>query len=184
MSFTQSENGVILQKLAYSDADEIITVLFERSGVKKLFVKGSRSSKKRFAGRIDHFQELAFQYQNKTQGLSVLQAIDELPGRFRLEAKADLLPYAYLNYFAEFVREFFWENGHADEVYKLWQDLTAEIHAQSFTPARAFFYTLALIRLAGYEGGSVDQLADALQFPQKILEKPLRTLGFLQAVLA
>lgn len=201
MTDERQENGVILQKMAYSDADEIITVLFEKSGVKKLFVRGSRKSKKRFAGRIDHFEELSFQYTTKEQGLGLLKAIDDLPGSIRSKALDNIFSYAFLNCIAEIIREFFWEEARADEVYALWQSLATEIKTEPLTLERALFYHLRILSLAGYDLSLESTFQILLQdleaglllpkqkwtvlfrYPEQVLERRLKTLEFFLSVL-
>ena len=197
----KQEKGVILQKLPYSDADEIITVLFEKSGVKKLFVRGSRKSKKRFGGRIDHFEELSFQYTSKEHGLSMLKAIDDLPGSIRSKALNNIFSYAFLSYLSEIIREFFWEEARADEVYELWQNLASEVKDTPLSLERAIHYHLLVLSLAGYNLETessfhqllVDYKAQSLlpkqkwivlfRYPEKVLERHLKTLEFLLSVL-
>ena len=201
MTDERQEKGVILQKLAYSDADEIITVLFEKSGVKRLFVRGSRKSKKRFGGRIDHFEELSFQYTSKDQGLGMLRAIDNLPGSIRSKALNNIFSFAFLNYISEIIREFFWEEARADEVYELWQDLAAEIKDDPLSLERAIFYHLRILSLAGYDLSTEATFQTLLhdlksgvaipkqkwivlfRYPEQVLERHLKTLEFLLSVL-
>jgi len=205
MSYEHNEKGVILQKIPYSDADEIITVLFEKSGVQKLFVRGSRKSRKRFAGRIDHFGEMSFQFTKKQQGLAVLQAIEDLPGVLRVQAFGNIFCYAFLNYFSELICEFFWENMHADDVYNLWKSLAEDLRNGGFAVPQAVDYTIRFLRLTGYDFADQDlsqsflsdsvasmstldpkqksKLRELFLYPQKILERRLKTLEFLLQVL-
>lgn len=201
MSEDIREKGVILKKMPYADADEIITVLFERSGVKKLFVKGSRRSQKRFLGRIDHFEELSFQYTRKAQGLSLLKTIDDLPGVFKNQALQNIFNFAFLSYFAELIREFFWEEMRADHVYDLWQKLAEDVRQGPLELKRAIYYQLKLLNLSGYtisqnpemertalavlnsERVSRVHIQTLLRYPESILERSLKSLDFLMGVL-
>ena len=56
------------------EADEIITVLLADHGLQKFFVGGSRKSKKRFRGVVDHFSRLKMEYKSKDCGLMAFVA--------------------------------------------------------------------------------------------------------------
>lgn len=206
MAHDQSEKGVILSKLPYSDSDEVVTVLLEESGVKRLFVRGSRKSKKRFAGKIDHFRHFSFLFHNKTEGLGLLKAVEDIQEPIS-EHQKDLLSFAFLNYLSELICEFYLENMEAKEVYLLWQDLMHDLQKSPLSIWQLAFYTLKTIEFAGYHfhplakrsvsfrelksveanfylkellaGNQVKRTKEILLYPQKLLEKPLKSLGFL-----
>lgn len=205
------EHGVILRKLAYSDTDEIITVLFEKSGVRRLFVRGSRKSKKRFGGRIDLFRKLNFHFKPRLEGLATLLQAEDVPEK-PLILEDDLFAYAFLGYLAEVITEFYPEDLPSDEIFHLWQDVSKLASVRELDLAHALFATLKFMDDAGYSkqasekykdlfsgGVSFEKLTniicqkgsrdirkfatEILSYPQEILQKRLKTLTFLVSVI-
>lgn len=206
-----SEKGVILSKLAYSEADEVITVLMEQSGIKRLFVRGARKSKKRFAGRIDHFQHFSFSYKNKNHGLPLLKSIEDL-AEPQISFERDLTGFAFLSYLSELICGFYPEDVEAIEIYSLWQNVISDLRKEIFSIWQIVFYTLKLVEYAGYhfqplekqglfmrdvefsekiqnkicqtlKGETKKKIVEILSYPQDLLEKKLKSLPFLVSLI-
>jgi len=101
----QAQTGIILKKLSYGEADEIITVLLKDDGIRRFFVAGSRKSKKRYQGLIDHFSHLKFHYRPNNKGLWRLQDVDlvKLNGQSIWKSMEN---FSFGNYVAELICEF------------------------------------------------------------------------------
>ncbi|MBU0505614.1 MAG: DNA repair protein RecO [bacterium] len=196
----EQHSGIILKKLSYSEADEIITVLFKGIGIKRLFVRGSRKSKKRFGGLIDHFAHLKFFFSSHNKGLSSLTSVEE----FHESMQRDLWTlgpnFAYASLLSEFICEFTPEDGDDHGLYDLWLSLYNELKQKELTPDMATNYFIMFLRHVGYapdfiehfqEGHSqavVDNewmslLTDLVSFAEKIMQKPSRAAPFFLSTL-
>ena len=192
----EQHSGIILKKLSYSEADEIITVLFQGIGIKRLFVRGSRKSKKRFGGLIDHFGHIKFYFSSHSQGLSSLARVEEFPESMQRDLWTLGPNFAYVSLLSEFICEFKPEDDDDHELYALWLALYEELSQKELTPKMSSEYFISFLRLVGYapdfiehfqEGHSqaVDDndwmtlLSDLVSFAEKIMQKPSRAAPFL-----
>lgn len=152
MSEQTKQEGVILKKIPYSDADEIITVLLKEDGVRRFFVSGSRKSKKKYAGLIDHFAHLNFLYQSSSKQLWRLRDVDQiskktLPKHFW---QRDLKAYAFFNYLSELICEFSWEEMHANDLYEIWQRSFEYFEEKEFSHVEGLYFLLQIFASFGY----------------------------------
>lgn len=180
MSEILRQAGVILRKLPYGEADEIVTVLFENDGVRRLFATGSRKSRKRFAGLIDQFGNLEFQYRLGPGTLGRLQNAAEIAttvgARFW---EKDLRIFAFFSYLAELICEFHPEEANADGLYFLWNDTVAAFQSRDFSLAVAVGALAKAFEIFGYAVTSQSSLQTIVSHAHRILQKRTRSEGFL-----
>lgn len=152
MSEPSRQEGVVLRKIAYGEADEIVTVLFREDGVRRLFAAGSRKSKKRFGGLIDAFARLSFECRPSDSGLWRLYGVEEAgkAGAARFWER-DIRTYAFFNYLAELICECMPEAVRAGDVFSIWLDATEVFAAREFAAEEAFAVLIRLWAAFGYE---------------------------------
>lgn len=129
----QSQTGIILKKLSYGEADEIITVLLKDEGIRRFFVAGSRKSKKRYQGLIDHFSHLNFHYRPNHKGLWRIQDVDIVPGNGHAVWKS-MENFSFGNYMAELICEFTPEAVNDHQLYDLWIEMSEKLTTDNCLP--------------------------------------------------
>ena len=171
-----SQTGIILQKIPYSEADEIITVLLKEQGVHRFFAHGSRKSKKKFQGLLDHFAHLHFEYQISNKGLWTLRDVQRLA--HESQSVLSLEAYAVLSYLAELITEFVPEGGGDHGLYDLWLELQAEVKLRTPTDQLANKYLTRFFARVGYALHSPMPLKEMTHFSERILQKKSRAAEF------
>lgn len=124
----QSQPGIILKKIAYGEADEIITVLLKHDGIRRFFVPSSRKSKKRFQGLIDNFSHLNFFYKPSDKSLWHVQGVEEVGDS--LNTWKSLQHFAFGSFLAELICEFTPEGDSDHGIYNLWVEMVQVISDQ------------------------------------------------------
>lgn len=145
-----TDSGVILKKLSYGEADEILTVLFKEEGLRKLFVAGARKSKKNYPGLSDHFLTLEFSVLPSTKGLWRVSQVTQKKTPAR-EYLSDLRVYGFLAYFAELVCEFVPEGINERPIFDLWQNLNQRFLENGFSQSAVLSTLMSLLTLTGYD---------------------------------
>lgn len=143
------ECGLIVKKIPYGDADEIITVLFQNSGLRRLFVTGSRKSKKRFTGLIDHLAHLKFDYIIRTEGLSRVKSVIEIDPHFSDTLK-NIETFALVHYLLELILSLTAEEAPLPELYQLLLSLPKTLMQEGFQRKNVISYTLQVLEYCGY----------------------------------
>lgn len=146
----QQQAGVILKKIPYSDSDEIISVLLKDHGLQRFFVAGSRKSKKRYQGLIDHFAHLNFSFKPSEKGLWRVREVD-LARKQSYLAWQDVMNFAFGNFLAELICEMLPEGAHDHDLYDLWDHLEAHLHRVDLTLFVAVEYLVQVFKKTGYE---------------------------------
>ncbi len=145
-----TDSGVILKKLSYGEADEILTVLFKEEGLRKLFVAGARKSKKNYPGLSDHFLTLEFSVLPSSKGLWRVSQVVQKKAPER-EYLSDLRIYGFLAYFAELVCEFVPEGINERPIFDLWQNLNEHFLTRGFSQGLVISTLMNLLMLTGYD---------------------------------
>lgn len=146
---SKSECGLIVKKIPYGDADEIITVLFQNSGLRRLFVTGSRKSKKRFTGLIDHLAHLKFDYTIRTEGLARVKSVTEIDPHFSDTLKS-IEAFALVHYLLELILSLTAEEAPLPELYQLILSLPKTLMREGFQAKNVISYTLQVLECCGY----------------------------------
>lgn len=177
--FTQP--AIILKKMPYGEAHEILTVLFKEGGVRRLFVRNSKNSKKRFAGILDHFTHLQLTYSTHSQGLWSLDEASPLAGKQDLNLfwRDDLKVYGFFNFLAEMICEFSPEDAEDPHLFDLWSQTVLYLKQQDLTPVWMKGVISCFLREFGYSLKSSEiNLEEAVHFVQTLLQKPLKSSKF------
>lgn len=190
----QVSPGIILKKQDYSDSDEIVTVLLKEGGIRKFFVSGSKKSKKRYQGLIDHFSCLNFHYHAGSSGLSRVRLVERTSGNPPISA--DLRCFAFGSYLAELICDFFPEAATDHDLYDLWQHVQLKLNQNGFSLVLAIQYLLIFFQRAGYAvdvekhpglRASEQKLKSFLQFlmnfSEQIVQKKSRAAAFFLQVI-
>jgi DNA repair protein RecO (recombination protein O) len=152
MSEPVRQEGVVLRKIPYGEADEIVTALFREDGVRRLFAAGSRKSRKRFGGLIDAFARLRFECRPNDAGLWRLHGVEESGDAARTRFwERDIRTYAFFNYLAELICECMPEAVRAGEVFSIWLDAAETFAAREFVSGEAFSVLVRMWAAFGYE---------------------------------
>ena len=75
--------GLVLDKIPYGDRDLIVTILTRDYGVVSAMARGARGSKRRFAGGLDLFVEIAVGFKSGRSALATLvstEVLGQFPG--------------------------------------------------------------------------------------------------------
>lgn len=142
------QEGIVLKKMAYSEADEVATILLKNEGIQKFFVPGGRKSRKRFAGLIDHFAHITVTYQRRARGLWRLL---EVSARGSRKPVTDLSHYAFAHFFSELICLFTPESVYVGEIYVLWLKLQACFAQGEFSHKQAALFVLSFFKASGYD---------------------------------
>lgn len=152
MSESLRQEGVVLRKIPYGEADEIVTALFREDGVRRLFAAGSRKSRKRFGGLIDAFARLRFECRPNDAGLWRLYGVEESGDAANARFwERDIRTYAFFNYLAELICECMPEAVRAGDVFTIWLDATESFAAREFHAGEAFAVLVRMWAAFGYE---------------------------------
>lgn len=176
--FTQS--AILLKKMSYGEADEILTVLFKEDGVRRLFVRHAKNSKKRFAGILDHFAFLKLTYATSLRGLWSLHEASVLAWESGdLFWKKDLKAYGFLNFLAEMVCEFSPEGAKDPLLFDLWSEAVLHLKQKGLTSVWMRNIFSRFLQEFGYSlKPSVNDLKGIIRFIQELLQKPLKSSEF------
>ncbi|MBF0104632.1 MAG: DNA repair protein RecO [Deltaproteobacteria bacterium] len=143
------QQGIILKKLPYGDADEIITVLLKEEGLQRFFVTGSRKSKKRYQGLIDHFNHLCFYYTADTKGLLRLHKAESL-GSAQSIPDRGLKWFCLAHYLTELISALTPEAARDHDLYPVWLDFEGRAADQDFGLDGVVFFVLKVLEKTGY----------------------------------
>jgi len=163
----ETQEGVILKKIPYSEADEIVTVLLKSDGIRRFFVPGSRKSKRKFAGLIDYFAHLKLTYNKSHKGLWRLVEANSRPGTTQA---TDIIKYAFSNMFAELICEFTPEAVDDDELYELWNQLQDAYKNNEFTAKAGTYFIQQALTHAGY---AIRNDTTFLKYPREVFTREL-----------
>lgn len=176
----KKQKGIILKKIPFSDADEIITVLLREEGMRRFFVPGSRKSKKRFQGLIDHFNHLHFFYKDTSQGLARLNEVEIVnPGRAGLWHH--LQGFGLAHYLAELICDFTPEAVHDPGLYDIWLEMEELVVQNCLGEGNSVELILKVLEKSGYglpDSEDHDLLA-LVHFSERIMQRKSRAAGFL-----
>ena len=149
-SLLEKKNGIILKKMPYAESDEIITVLLQGEGLRRFFVKGSRKSKKRFAGLIDYFAHLQFIYKKGDAGLGKVFEVEIAQPQSNRALLKETSYFAWVNYLSEIICECIAEGDGDHGLYDLWHQMQDEAAKSLFNQQNITFYLLNFLEMAGY----------------------------------
>ncbi len=108
--------ALVLRRIPYGEADTIVTCLSEEGRLIKGFAPSERSSRKRFGGVLDLFNQVEVQWkENRNSELVRLQLADLVCGMEGV--RNDLSKFAAACYFAELILVFHKENEKGPAVY-------------------------------------------------------------------
>jgi len=181
----RKQAGIILRKISYGEADEIVTVLFEGDGVRRLFASSSRKSRKRFAGLIDVFANLEFHYSVGTSSLGRLQKASEIQSQVSLRFwEKDLLVFSFFSYLAELICEFNPEEASADGLYYLWNETALSFQSHDFSTEAAACSLARAFEIFGYSVPPEASLKMIISHAHRILQKRTRAESFFLELLS
>ncbi|HLD45807.1 MAG TPA: DNA repair protein RecO [bacterium] len=146
----QATRGIVLRKIPYGEADEIVTCLLQKIGVVTFFASGSRKSKKRFAGCLDYFRHLLFHYTVARQGMWRLHRVEETDNPTRLAVWEATSHFAFASFLAELICDFVPPVAGDHELYELWLDLEQNLAGHPLGITTTIEYLIRLFELTGY----------------------------------
>lgn len=182
---SKTECGLIVKKIPYGDADEIITVLFQNSGLRRLFVTGSRKSRKKFTGLIDHFAHLQFDYTAKAHGLARVKSVEEIDPHF-CDILKNIEAFALMHYLLELILSLTAEEAPIPELYRLLLSLPETLKTEGFQAKSVISYTRQVLECCGYavdfktelhpdkEGDSASAFKRLVAFGETLAQKQSR----------
>lgn len=181
----RQQAGIILRKIPYGEADEIVTVLFEGDGVRRLFASSSRKSRKRFAGLIDAFAHLEFHYSIGASSLGRLQKATEIQTQIGSRFwEKDLRVFSFFSYLAELICEFNPEESDADGLYDLWKETAVFFQSRDFSIEAATRSLAKAFEIFGYAAPPEASLKSIITHAHRILQKRTRAEAFLLELLS
>lgn len=148
---SSQQTAIILRKAAYGEADEIVTALLSGGGVRRFFATGTRKSRRRFGGLVDHFARLTLNYQPRSAGLWRLLSVEE--ASVVLSPWRDPCTFALGHVLAELICIFIPEEVPTEELYALWGEIESSLTA---APVSALSAASILLRCLPHFGYAVD----------------------------
>jgi len=144
----QLQLGIILKKLPYGEADEIITLLLKDEGIRRFFVAGSRKSKKRYLGLIDQFAHLKFHYKPSLKGLWRIHDVEEIA--FQEQPWRELNHFAFGSFLAELIYEYTPEAVVDHHLYELWIEMIQALPNNNYPLPTYSHYLYKFFQITGY----------------------------------
>lgn len=140
--------ALVLRSIAYGDADAVVQLLTRGRGRIAAFVRGARTSRKRFGGALEPFQRIeALLAEREGQELWALREARLLEGHSRL--RDDLHRIAHAGYAAELVHDLTRPGERADGLFTLLDEFFSRLSAGAATSARLRALELAALEVAG-----------------------------------
>ncbi len=140
--------GVVLKRIDFKEADQIVTILTEDQGKVSLVAKGARRLKSRFCGRLEPFFYVELNY-FKGQNLGHLNEVTLLHG---LNAEnLSLSSQSQLFYILEATEKLIAEAQDAREAYELLLEVSKRIQPNNIN-ALFYAYMIKLLGSLGFMG--------------------------------
>lgn len=140
--------ALVLRSIAYGDADAVVQLLTRGRGRIAAFVRGARTSRKRFGGALEPFQRIeALLSEREGQELWTLREARVIEGHARL--RDDLPRIAHAGYAAELVHDLSRAGEPADALFTLLDDFLARLAGGAATSARLRALELLALEAAG-----------------------------------
>jgi DNA repair protein RecO (recombination protein O) len=144
----QRLEALVLRSIAYGEADAVVQLLTRGRGRVAAFVRGARTSRKRFGGALEPFGRIeALLAEREGQELWALREARVIEGHGRL--RDDLLRIAHAGYAAELVHDLTRAGEPADGLFTLLDDFLTRLSAGAATSARLRALELLALEAAG-----------------------------------
>ena len=140
--------ALVLRAIAYGDADAVVHLLTRGRGRISAFVRGAKTSRKRFGGALEPFQRIeALLSEREGQELWALREARVIDGHGAL--RDDLHRIAHAGYAAELVHDLTRAGEQADGLFTLLDDFLTRLAAGRATSARLRALELLALEAAG-----------------------------------
>jgi DNA repair protein RecO (recombination protein O) len=140
--------ALVLRSIAYGDADAVVQLLARGRGRIAAFVRGARTSRKRFGGALEPFQRIeALLAEREGQELWALREARVIEGHGRL--REDLHRIAHAGYAAELAHDLTRAGEPADGLFALLDEFLTRLEAGAATSARLRALELGALEAAG-----------------------------------
>jgi DNA repair protein RecO (recombination protein O) len=144
----QRLEAVVLRNIAYGESDAVVHLLTRGHGRVSAFVRGARSSRRRFGGALEPFQRIeALLSQREGQELWSMREARVLEPHARL--RDDLHRIAHAGYAAELAHELTRAGEPADAFFALLEEFFSRLEAGSASSARLRALELRALAAAG-----------------------------------
>lgn len=141
--------ALVLRAIAYGEADAVVQLLTRGRGRISAFVRGAKTSRKRFGGALEPFQRIeALVAEREGQELWALREARVIDGHARL--RDDLHRIAHAGYAAELVHDLTRAGEPADALFTLLDDFLTRLAAGVATSARLRALELLALEAAGF----------------------------------
>ena len=140
--------ALVLRSIAYGDADAVVQLLTRKRGRIAAFVRGAKSSRKRFGGALEPFQRIeALLAEREGQELWALREARVIEGHAKL--RDDLHRIAHAGYAVELAHDLSRAGEPADGLFTLLEEFLTRLEAGAATSARLRALELLALEAAG-----------------------------------
>jgi DNA repair protein RecO (recombination protein O) len=140
--------ALVLRSIAYGDADAVVQLLTRGRGRIAAFVRGARTSRRRFGGALEPFGRIeALLVEREGQELWALREARVIEGHARL--RDDLHRIAHAGYATELVHDLTRAGEPADGLFTLLEEFLTRLEAGVATSARLRALELLALEAAG-----------------------------------
>lgn len=144
----QKVEALVLRSIAYGDADAVVQLLTRGRGRIAVFVRGAKTSRKRFGGALEQFGRIeALVAEREGQELWSLREARVVEGHARL--RDDLGRIAHAGYVCELAHDLTRAGEPADGLFTLLNDFLARLAAGAATSGRLRAFELLALEAAG-----------------------------------
>ena len=140
--------ALVLRSIAYGDADAVVQLLVRGRGRIAAFVRGARTSRKRFGGALEPFGRIeALLAEREGQELWALREATVVEGHRKL--RDDLPRIAHAGYACELAHDLTRAGEPADALFKLLEEFLTRLEAGAATSARLRAFELLALEASG-----------------------------------
>ena len=146
----QRVEALVLRSIAYGDADAVVQLLARGRGRIAVFVRGAKTSRKRFGGALEPFGRIeALVAEREGQELWSLREARVIEGHARL--RDDLSRIAHAGYACELAHDLTRAGEPADGLFALLEDFLTRLASGAATSARLRAFELLALEAAGLQ---------------------------------
>ncbi len=145
----ETTQALVLDGIAYGEADRIVTFFTEGEGLKGGYVRGARRSHRRFGGLLDPLTRVRLHYVTRSRShLLDIRGCDLLDGHRGLKGSLEAMTLASL--VVELVRHLTPEGERNDGIFHFLCDLCAHLSAVPYRSSVRLPVLLATLTLLGF----------------------------------
>ncbi|HVA68224.1 MAG TPA: DNA repair protein RecO [Candidatus Binataceae bacterium] len=150
MPAEESTPAIVLRARDYLDSDRIVTILTAQAGKLGGIAKGAKSSRRRYANRLEPFSHVMLYFRRRPHGELVFITRAEAAGLPQFQMDNDLERFALGSYMLELTDALSSEEADAADAYVILCEALETLAGSTATRALRQAFELRLLRWAGF----------------------------------